>query len=136
MENMKQIFDQLGYNVTKVKFSMLSEEKQFYYIANNDGTIRCMWPVKAKHPLLLDFNNDAKILSDHYTFFIKLIFKLKLQSQVFGKTTLYVVKNENKKIDFDIDGNWTIFNELKEECNTVVFTQSGSKLNSIKLNLN
>ena len=134
---MKNIFEQLGYNVTKIKFSMLSEEKQFFYIPNEDGSIRCMWPADISEPLFLEHSKIGHLLSKQYVTFIKLVYSLGIQSTVFEKTTMYVVKNKHKENDFDINSNWTLFNESNgKDSKALVFTEDEGKLRFTKIYLN
>ncbi|MEO6301757.1 MAG: hypothetical protein ABIP51_01165 [Bacteroidia bacterium] len=132
---MKNTFEQLGYNVTKIKFSILSEEKQLFYISNKH--MNCLWPVSEKEPLFLDFYKYNRLFSAYYCCFIKAIFKLHLQSHIFKQKTVYVVKNKNNKTNFDFNENWALINSNQLTQNhSFVIAKDQTKTHLIKLLIN
>lgn len=61
-----------------------------YHICNRDGSIRWIWTSKSKQADFLNFYHNSGIKSKVFIFVIKLMFTLRLQHLIFGRTKTYI----------------------------------------------
>lgn len=102
---MKTIFQKLGYPL--FIYSKGHKSITLSYINNPDGSLRWIWNAKNTKPIFLKFYNISSFKSRVYTFFIRLIFILKLQNLFFKQKRYSYLENENPF--FDISDEWALF---------------------------
>lgn len=106
---MENILKQLGYSVSETKNSSEDKEILLFTICNGDGTPRWIWPQTTSKPLFLKFYYIKGLKSFLFSFFIKIVFLLKLQALFFKKKKYFINSMDNKSIYFDINGLWSLF---------------------------
>ena len=104
---MKTLFIHAGYRLFTEQQKECQKKISFSYVLNPDGSLRWFWNSKSNRPLFLKFYNAATLKAKLYSFFVKLVFALRIQRLLFKKETVYYIKGETPL--FDIEGDWAIF---------------------------
>lgn len=77
--------------------------KTHYFIKNDDGTTRCVWPVESKKPIFLKFYTSSNWKEVFFRLGVSFVFTFKLQRFLFSRTKMVLpefISNET---------NWALF---------------------------
>ena len=89
-----------------------TEERVFYYLCNNDKSIRWIWPSDNKKPVFLKLYTAFSIKSKIFIALIKLIFMCKLQG-LFAKKATVNFNLFPLKYNIDSTREWALFTGTK-----------------------
>lgn len=92
---MEKVFEQLGLEIQNKESNKASK---FYFIRNQDESIRWMWAADASTPEFLKFYHQSGIKSIVFAFFMQVVFALKLQHWYFRKSSFKAIVNNDSPL--------------------------------------
>lgn len=104
---MENIFEKLGYVISKKRNTEHGEFVTVFFLNNPDGTPRWIWNANCKKPDFLKFYNAGATKARIYIFLIKAIFALKMQHLFFKSEVLFFSKKETSF--FNCLDAWSLF---------------------------
>lgn len=104
---MENIFNKIGYSLSRVRKSANDSVLDVLFIENPDGSIRWVWNAKNRKPLFLKFYNMGSKRAKLFALMIKTVFALRLQKLFFNKRRFYYDKEIITL--FDCNEDWALF---------------------------
>lgn len=104
---MENIFNKIGYTLSRKSNSTNDSVLDVLCIKNPDGSIRWVWNANNKKPLFLKFYNVGNKRAKLFAFMIKMVFALRLQKLIFSRTRYFY--NKETITLFDCNDAWALF---------------------------
>ncbi|MBT8326535.1 MAG: hypothetical protein KJP21_02350, partial [Bacteroidia bacterium] len=100
-----------------------TEKKTFYYLCNEDRTIRWVWPSENKKPLFLRFYTTASMKSKMFAVCVRILFLVRLQHLFVKKAT---ANFDFFPVEYNIDSTqeWALFTGTKGPNRKLILTAS------------